>query len=211
MSIPAAATPNPTRSVGVDVRKAYSHRSTIINYRQKRPNVQADSGLSRPRSADHRVQGQLITTLYAGTQLYRQSFRTPTRTSTGSLEDDGVFSFFALEPAYGSDSSYGPIHSVWTLRRNLELLNISTAASRTNLADRFGIDANTITCNEQYDGGASNRRVHHLMHPAIENLRLDGTIMREAEADEDCEGANEVCVLQSALESALLLQHIKFS
>ena len=147
-----------------------------------------------------------ITTLQAGTQLHRQSFREPSPTSTGSLEDDGVFSFFALEPSYGSDDTYGPIRSVWTLRRDLRLLNISTTASRDHLADRLGIDPETIGCDEQYEGGASNRRVHHLMRPAIQELGLDGTIIREDEADEECEGATEVCVLQSVLESALSLE-----
>ena len=43
-----------------------------------------------------------IKTLVAGTHLYRQSHVRPTPTSTGSLEDDGVWSFFAIKPNYGT-------------------------------------------------------------------------------------------------------------
>jgi hypothetical protein len=56
-----------------------------------------------------------------------------------------VFSFFALVEGYGGEDTYGPIRSVWTLQRDLRLLNISTTASRAYLAEWLGIDPETIS------------------------------------------------------------------
>ena len=91
-----------------------------------------------------------VTTLAAGTQLYRQSFDAPTRTSTGSREDDGIWSFFALGPSYGTDATYGSIHSAWRLQKPLRLLNISTKATRTALSKRYNIEPEMLDCDFQY-------------------------------------------------------------
>ena len=132
-----------------------------------------------------------VAVLQTGTHLYRRSFKRPTPTFTGS--SDSTWSFFALEPSYGSDDTYGPIRSKWTLRRDLRLLDISTTASRKFLANHLNIDPDDIGCDAQYDGGASNQRVHNLLRPAVQHFRLDGTIIREERGRRVRGAAKSVC------------------
>ena len=148
-------------------------------------------------------------TLTRGTKLYRQSFRKPTSTSTGSLDDDGLFSFYALQPSYGDDASYGPIHSVWTLQDELKLLNIGTVATRRRLREDFGVSAQALDCDNQYSGGAANRAAHRELLPVLKYYKADGTIIRDADSDEDCEGPNEVVVRQRIVGTKVQLDTIR--
>lgn len=150
-------------------------------------------------------------TLARGTKLYRQSFRKPTSTSTGSLDDDGLFSFYALQPSYGDDASYGPIHSVWTLQDELKLLNIGTVATRRRLREDFGVSAQALDCDNQYSGGAANRAAHRELLPVLKYYKADGTIIRDADADEDCEGPNEVVVRQRNVGTKVKLDTVRGS
>ena len=159
-----------------------------------------------------------VKTLPAGTYLFRQSHIRPTPTNTGSKEDDGVWSFFAIEPKYGTDSGYGPIKSLWRLQSELRLLNISQSATRERLSKRDDVSLvyDKVTkmhypvtdCDFQYSGGLPNRGVHFALRSVLDQYGLDGTYIHEDEADDECWGASEVCVFSNRLNGKVVLQTI---
>ena len=159
-----------------------------------------------------------VKTLPAGTYLYRQSHIRPTPTNTGSKEDDGVWSFFAIESKYGTDSGYGPIKSLWRLQSELRLLNISQSTTRERLSkrddvplvyDKYAKKHFAVTnCDYQYSGGLPNRGVHFALRSVLDQYGLDGTYIHEDEADDDCWGPSEVCVFSNRLNDKVVLQTI---
>jgi hypothetical protein len=94
---------------------------------------------------------------------------------------------------------------VWRVERDLQLLNISNTAVRQHLIATYGLNAATLDCNEQYAAGLNNRAAHRQLQVVIDEYQLDGTIIRERDADEDCDGATEVVVLSSRLDDAVKL------
>ena len=109
--------------------------------------------------------------------------------------------WFANEKGYGSADTYGPIISTWVLGKSLRLLDISTSDARKLIAGLLDIPVHTIDCDEQYSGGAGNRQVHDRFKPLLQRMKLQGTIIREDDADSDCEGADEVVLFASQLSS----------
>ena len=135
-----------------------------------------------------------IVTLKKDSKLYRRGFKQPVKKATG-------WQWFANEKGYGSADTYGPIISTWVLGKSLRLLDISTSDARKLIAGLLDIPVHTIDCDEQYSGGAGNRQVHDRFKPLLIRLKLQGTIIREDDADSDCEGADEVVLFASQLAS----------
>ena len=135
-----------------------------------------------------------IVTLKKDSKLYRRGFKQPVKKATG-------WQWFANEKGYGSADTYGPIISTWVLGKSLRLLDISTSDTRKLIAGLLDIPVHTIDCDEQYSGGAGNRQVHDRFKPLLIRLKLQGTIIREDDADSDCEGADEVVLFASQLSS----------
>ena len=135
-----------------------------------------------------------IVTLKKDSKLYRRGFKQPVKKATG-------WQWFANEKGYGSADTYGPIISTWVLGKSLRLLDISTSDTRKLIAELLDIPVQTIDCDEQYSGGAGNRQVHDRFKPLLIRLKLQGTIIREDDADSDCEGADEVVLFASQLSS----------
>jgi len=130
--------------------------------------------------------------------LYRR-----TRERETAMRNNSI-AWFSYKRGYGSDESYGAHISKWKpTSRPLRLLDIGSEATRAELAHilfpewprakcveeaRSGI----FSCNEQYSGGAANLEFHRLIKPVIEAKRLDGTVIVDRSADEECKGPTEV-------------------
>lgn len=125
-------------------------------------------------------------TLPRGFLLYKRSFK-----AVRVLPKKG-FTWFALEHAYGSNDTYGPIISTWKVTRPLRLLQISTMRDRAQLAKRLHLPVSDLTCDLQYAGGAHNKTFHERIASFLHAQQYDGTYISEKDADEDCDGATEV-------------------
>lgn len=139
-----------------------------------------------------------------GSRLFKRSFRKIDEAALRASESR--WHWFALEPNYGSDDSYGRILSEWEVTSDLQLLNISTVLHRRLLAKVLELDHVTLDCDEQYSGGDGNRRAHEALRPLLQEWALDGTFISESLADEACEGPTEVVLSTEAL-SKLVLRH----
>ena len=107
------------------------------------------------------------------------------------------FVWFALVPNYAE--SYGDIHRRYRPTRPLRLLDISTMAMRRVIAHELGVSVEMIHPDEQYSGGGGNHLVHLILEPLLQAYDLDGTIIEDERADEECEGATEVVLRGSCV------------
>lgn len=140
----------------------------------------------------------LVTRFDSGRYLYKRSFKKLTKKAL--VDGTRYFNWFALEPGYGTDKTYGPIVSTWAIRDHpLRLLNLSTMKHRRRIAHLLNINIKGIEPNEQYSGGAGNHRVHQILLPLLRTYGLDGTYINDSEADEDCEGPTEVVLIKAGL------------
>ena len=145
---------------------------------------------------DDEDDARYVRTLDDGGYLYCRSFDKLSRRAMMDRADKSFF-WFALEPAYGSDDTYGPVVTTWRIRGELRLLDLSTLSHRSAISSRFGLPPDALDPDEQYSGGGANLRAHTLLLPALDELRLHGTYISDADADEACAGPSEV-VLSSA-------------
>ena len=100
------------------------------------------------------------------------------------------FVLFALWADYGKD--YGHVKRVYDTTKPLRLLDLSTMAMRAVIAAELGMPLAKLSPDDQYSGGAGNHVVHNLLLPLLVKHRLDGTIIEEHRADDDCQGPTEI-------------------
>jgi len=133
--------------------------------------------------------------------LYRRSHN---KQSLTDLRKHAI-TWFAMQPGYGSDSTYGPIVTSWRVEERVSLLDISKKSYRVNGLNSYLKDANIpfslddLSCDYQYSGGDRNKRFHKIIEPLLAEWGLDGTYIHEDDSDEDCEGASEVVIRKSSL------------
>lgn len=70
-----------------------------------------------------------VVTLPKGSFVYKRSFAEPKT----QRQHPPLFSWFSLEPGYGSEESYGPIVTTWALKKEVRLLNLSTMEKRRRI------------------------------------------------------------------------------
>jgi hypothetical protein len=116
--------------------------------------------------------------------------------SLRSVSKFNPVTWYALEKGYGT--SYGNIHRMYKLKKDIYLLNISHYRTRALTIRKIPkkdlyryeqlVDPNT-----QYDGGASNREFHDMIKKHIESvntgskgrIHICGTYINQKEIDDD--------------------------
>jgi hypothetical protein len=129
--------------------------------------------------------------------VYRRSF------SVKSVLNLNGFVWFSLDPDYGKHT-YGDVVSSYILNANVNLFDIGASKNRDNLINLF-VERSDMRVtrrhlkrlkyilhpDEQYSCCESNTRAHNFIKSVIGDI-FDGTIIDEANADEDLKGATEV-------------------
>ena len=136
-----------------------------------------------------------IVTFKKGKVLYRQAHTLVEASKKQMLREE--FVWFALVPNYGV--FYGDIHRRYKLTRPLRLLDISTMAMRQVIALQLGVSLFSINPNDQYEGDRGNLLAHQVFEPLLQAYGLDGTIIEDARADEECQGPTEVVLRGSSV------------
>ena len=136
-----------------------------------------------------------VVTLKKGKVLYRQAHTLVEASKKQMLREE--FVWFALVPNYGV--FYGDIHRRYKLTRPLRLLDISTMAMRQVIALQLGVSLFSINPNDQYEGDRGNLLAHQVFEPLLLKYNLDGTIIEDARADEECQGPTEVVLRGSSV------------
>jgi hypothetical protein len=72
-------------------------------------------------------------------------------------------------------------------------------AMRRVIAHELGVSVEMIHPDEQYSGGGGNHLVHLILEPLLQAYDLDGTIIEDERADEECEGPTEVVLRGSCV------------
>lgn len=112
------------------------------------------------------------------------------------------FVWFALVPDYGE--YYGDVKRIYKPTRTLRLLDLSTMHDRMVIALELGEPIKSLDPEDQYSAGTStNYLMHSLLEPLLLKYNLDGTIIEDARADEECQGPTEVVLRGSSV------RHIK--
>ena len=127
--------------------------------------------------------------------LYRQA-HTAIEANKKQMHKE-TFVWFATVPNYGE--FYGDIHRRYRPTRPLRLLDISTMAMRKVIAHELGVPLSRIHPNDQYSGGADNLDVHKVLEPLLQTYSLDGTIIEDDRADDECEGPTEIVLRGSCV------------
>lgn len=136
-----------------------------------------------------------LITLRPNTYIYKRTFCKV----DGELLSKYEWQWFALEPGYGSEESYGPVVTTWKLDTELRLLDISSMSKRRVISRLYNISLNLLDCNDQYSGGGGNTQVHLTLLPVIAMNNLDGTYINEKVSDDECDGPTEVVINRNSI------------
>ena len=111
-------------------------------------------------------------------------------------ELNGTLQWFSLEPSYGINS-YGDMLTLYILKDDAKLLDIGREKNRKLLVKLSKekhpqIDVDEILDpDEQYSGGAGNKKAHSLIKMLI-GTYYDGTIIDDAYSDDHLKGPSEI-------------------
>lgn len=111
-------------------------------------------------------------------------------------ELNGTLQWFSLEPSYGINS-YGDMLTLYILKDDAKLLDIGRETNRKLLVKLSKekhpqIDVDEILDpDEQYSGGAGNKKAHSLIKMLI-GTYYDGTIIDDAYSDDHLKGPSEI-------------------
>ena len=72
-------------------------------------------------------------------------------------------------------------------------------AMRRVIAHELGVPLLKIHPNDQYSGDLGNLDVHRILEPLLQTYSLDGTIIEDDRADEQCEGPTEIVLRGSCV------------
>lgn len=138
--------------------------------------------------------------LDVGTRIFRRSTR-----SNFQIRD---FNWFAFDPSYLANSTYGSYKHVFKVLLPLRLYNLSSLITRSTLAGEASDErtreqlVEALNADEQYSGGLPNLRAHELMFDILQPLGFDGTYMNEKDVSaadlDDLAGPSEVVLFRTA-------------
>ena len=135
--------------------------------------------------------------------LYRRSFRQASQVTVDTKHPV----WFSQIACYGEEDSYGPIVSTYASERSLRLIPLHTMKLRRELSEYIKDNINftlkdkhvrqdklekLLHPDEQYSGGSSNKRLHNMLKKIFISHGIDGTIIDDTKADEDCNGVTEI-------------------
>lgn len=109
------------------------------------------------------------------------------------------------------EDSYGPHLGIYTLKRNIRLLNLGNAKMRAAILKYSKLTESDLNPDNQYSGCDPNRSVHIAILNTPHFKRFDGTIITEILIDDelyrDLAGPEEVVLFTKRTEGAITCIH----